>query len=61
VSGVALFVLICRDGSAPPRPALAQGCPGNDSLCHGACSVRPRQIGLFWLSRHRRTEHAVSR
>src|SRR3974377_1296094 len=33
---------------------LAHGCPGNDSLCRGACSAGPRQIGLFWLSRHRR-------
>jgi hypothetical protein len=48
-------------GEAFTSPLLRQGCPGNDSLCHGACSVGPRQIGLFWLSRHRRTEHAVSR
>ncbi|MGY3614216.1 putative transposase [Bradyrhizobium sp. USDA 10063] len=33
---------------------LRQGCPGNESLCRSACSAGLRQIGLSWLSRHRR-------
>src|SRR5262245_17419071 len=32
----------------------AQGCPGNDSLCHGACSAQPAQTGPFRLSRLRK-------
>src|SRR5215831_11492442 len=37
----------CAYGLRMPCPAARQGCPGNDSLCRGACSARPRQIGLF--------------
>src|SRR5262249_9717117 len=35
-------------------PGQVQGCPGNDSLCHGACPAVPAQTGTFWLSRLRK-------
>src|SRR5499426_2331235 len=35
-------------------PRTRQGCPGNDSLCHGACSAQPAQTGPFRLSRLRK-------
>src|SRR5215468_9652697 len=38
----------------PWVPAFAQGCPENDSLCHGACPAVPAQTGTFWLSRLRK-------
>src|SRR6266404_1459264 len=36
-----------------PRP-LMQACPGNDSLCHGACPANPALLGTFRLSRLRK-------
>ena len=35
-------------------PPQAQGCPGNDSLCHGACPANPALLDTFRLSRLRK-------
>ena len=30
-----------------PSPRASQGCPGNDSLCRGACPANPARTGYF--------------
>src|SRR5215510_6382330 len=43
-----------RAACSVTSPRTRQGCPGNDSLCHGACSAQPAQTGPFRLSRLRK-------